>query len=198
MAGCTLTYALYELALNPELQGRLREEITEVLTGHDQQVTYESIQQMIYLDMVVSETLLKYPVLGFLDRECLKDYELSHPSGKGTFTLPAGTGVYIPLLGIHRDPKYYPDPENFNPENFSKENKKARHKQAFLPFGDGPRQCLGYRFAYIQIKSGLINILSRYEVAPCEKTPVPLRFEPKSFILVPLDTLYLKFKRIGA
>lgn len=197
MTASTLTYALYELAFKTEIQDRLRAEITEVLDKHDQQVTYESIQQMTYLEMVVSETLRKYPILGFLDRACLKDYELPHPSGKGTFTVPAGTGVYIPLLGIQRDAKYYPDPETFNPENFSEENKQARHNQAFLPFGDGPRQCIGLRFGYIQIKSGLINILTRYEVAPCEKTPVPLRFDPKSFLLQPLDTVYLKFNRIS-
>ncbi|KAJ4432913.1 hypothetical protein ANN_15170, partial [Periplaneta americana] len=198
MTSSTLTYALYELAFNNEIQDRLRAEITEVLDKHDQQVTYESIQQMTYLDMVVTETLRKYPNLGFLDRACLKDYEFPNPSGKGTFTLPAGTGVYIPLMGIQRDPKYYPNPETFNPENFSKENKQSRHRRAFLPFGDGMRQCIGIRFGYMQIKSGLINILSRYEVAPCEETPVPLRFDPKSFLLLPLDTVYLKFNKIVA
>ena len=54
-----------------------------------------------------------------------------------------GTAIQIPVYALHRDPKYYPDPESFNPENFSEENKKKRHKYVYLPFGEGPRICLG-------------------------------------------------------
>ncbi|XP_069688236.1 uncharacterized protein [Periplaneta americana] len=191
----TMVFALYELALQPDLQHRLRTEISLVLSQHQGQLTYEAIQQMTYLDMVVSETLRKYPILPFLDRKCLKDYELPSPSGKGTVTLPAGTGVFIPIMAIQNDPKYFPDPEIFDPERFTEEKKKRRPSYTYLPFGEGPRICLGMRFALISTKTGLIHVLSHYEVAPCKDTPVPLVFDNKSFLLAPRDELPLSFTR---
>jgi cytochrome P450 len=92
---------------------------------------------------VFTETLRKYPILPFLDRMCCSDYELPAPNGNGTITLPAGTGVYIPILGIHYDSTYYPEPEKFNPDRFTEENKRSRPKYAYIPFGEGPRMCIG-------------------------------------------------------
>jgi cytochrome P450 len=65
------------------------------------------------------------------------------PKGNGTITLPAGTGVYIPILGIQRDPTYVPEPEKFDPERFTEENKRSRPNYTHLPFGEGPRMCIG-------------------------------------------------------
>jgi cytochrome P450 family 6 len=92
---------------------------------------------------VFTETLRKYPILPFLDRKSLSDYELPSPSGNGTITLPAGTGVFIPVTGIHYDPQYFPEPEKYDPERFTEENKRSRQKYSYIPFGDGPRMCLG-------------------------------------------------------
>jgi cytochrome P450 len=92
---------------------------------------------------VFTETLRKYPILPFLERMCCSDYELPAPNGKGTITLPAGTGVYISLLGIHYEPTYFPEPEKFDPDRFTVENKSSRPNYTHLPFGDGPRMCIG-------------------------------------------------------
>ena len=89
--------------------------------------------------------LRKYPVVGFLDRTCVRDYKLPDPSGKATLTLPAGTGVFISVLGIHHDPEYYPEPHKFDPERFTDENKQKRQNFTYLPFGNGPRICSGNR-----------------------------------------------------
>lgn len=188
----TLTFALYELAFKPEIQAQLRAEIFQ-----HQRVTYDAIQDMPLLDMVVAETLRKYPVLGFLDRVCQQDYSLPHPSGHGSVTLRAGTGVYIPLLGIQLDPQYFPDPDSFDPQRFTEENRKTWPQYAYLPFGDGPRNCIGMRFGYMQVKTGLAHILSRYEVTPCKDTPVPLLFDPKSFLVQPIADIHLGFKNIS-
>jgi len=90
-----------------------------------------------------TETLRKYPILPFLDRMSCSDYELPSPTGTGTITLPAGTAIYIPILGLHYDPTYYPEPEKFDPDHFMEENKQSRPNYIYLPFGEGPRMCIG-------------------------------------------------------
>jgi cytochrome P450 family 6 len=90
-----------------------------------------------------TETLRKYPTLPFLDRMCNSDYELPSPTGNGTVTLLAGTGVYIPVLGLHHDPTYYPEPDKFDPDHFTEENKHSRPNYTYIPFGEGPRMCIG-------------------------------------------------------
>jgi cytochrome P450 family 6 len=84
-----------------------------------------------------------YPVVPFLDRMCDSDYTLPSASGSGTVILPKGTGVYIPVFALHHDPQYFPDPDKFDPERFTEENKKNLPNYTYLPFGEGPRICLG-------------------------------------------------------
>ena len=90
-----------------------------------------------------TETLRMYPILPFLDRKCCSDYELSAHTGTGTITLPADTGVYIPVLGLHFDAKYFPEPQKFDPDRFTEENKHGRPNYTYIPFGEGPRMCMG-------------------------------------------------------
>jgi cytochrome P450 family 6 len=90
-----------------------------------------------------TETLRKYPTIPFLERKCHSEYQLPAPTGKKTVTLPAGTGVYIPVLALHYDPTYYPEPQKFDPDRFTEENKHIRPNCTYLPFGEGPRMCIG-------------------------------------------------------
>jgi cytochrome P450 family 6 len=90
-----------------------------------------------------TETLRKYPILSFLERKCCIDYELPAPNGNGTIKLPAGTGVYIPVLALHYDPTYFPEQQKFDPDRFTEENKHSRPNYTYLPFGEGPRMCIG-------------------------------------------------------
>jgi len=193
----TMTFALYELALHPAIQDRLRTEIVQVMEKCNQVLTYEAMQDMPYLDMVISETLRKYPIVPFLDRACTRDWKFPDSSGHSNVTLPRGTATYIPVYGIHHDPQYYPDPERFDPERFTQEKVKERHQFAYLPFGGGSRICLGRRFAMTQMKTGMVHILSNFEVAPCKDTPVPLKLHPKPFLMQPLDEIPLSLKKKG-
>jgi cytochrome P450 family 6 len=86
-----------------------------------------------------SETLRKYPSVPILNRECTKEYKIP---GTDVF-LEKGMATVIPVLAIHHDPKYYPDPERFDPERFSEVEKAKRHQYVYLPFGEGPRICIG-------------------------------------------------------
>jgi cytochrome P450 len=88
---------------------------------------------------VVSETLRKYPPVPILSRECTKTYKIPGTN----IILEKGILTVVPVLALHHDPKYYPDPERFDPERFSEEEKAKRHHYVYLPFGEGPRICIG-------------------------------------------------------
>ena len=92
---------------------------------------------------VFTETLRKYPILPFLDRISCSNYELPAPTGNGTITLPAGTGVYIPVFALHHDPTNFPEPEKFDPDRFTEENKHSPTNYIYMPFVVGSRMCIG-------------------------------------------------------
>jgi cytochrome P450 family 6 len=98
-----------------------------------------------------TEILRRYPVLPFLDRMCSSDYTLPSASENRTVILPKGTGVFIPIYALHNDPQYYPDPEKFDPERFTEENKQNRPNYTYLPFGEGPRICIGKKKCIFRI-----------------------------------------------
>nr|XP_033322509.1 cytochrome P450 6k1-like [Megalopta genalis] len=187
-----MAFGLYELALNMDVQKTLRTEIREALDKTEGRITYEMIMTLPYLDMVVSEVLRKYPTLGFLERVAATDYKVRNSD----LVLEKGTPVYISLYGMHYDPEYYPDPEKFDPMRFSEENKKNRPSLTYFPFGEGPRACIGLRMGLMQTKLGIVRMLSKYEVLPCEKTPVPVVLNPKASITASLTGLYLNVRKI--
>ncbi|KAJ9577527.1 hypothetical protein L9F63_005900 [Diploptera punctata] len=184
----TMTFCLYELACNPDIQARVRKEIDSMLKKHDGQVTYEGVLEMEYLDKVVNETLRKYPPLPIVTRACEETTKLP-----GTdLVVDKGIQIMLPILGLQRDPKHFPDPDKFDPERFSEEEKNKRHPFSYIPFGEGPRLCIGMRFGLMQTKVGLISVLSNNEVQVSEKTPIPLVFDYKSFILSTEGGMWLK------
>lgn len=125
-----VTFTLYELALNPEIQERLREEIRTSVSENDGNLTYEMLFNAKYLDQVINESLRKYPPIPSGIRKCLKDYKIP-----GTdLTIPKGTPIQLATYSLHHDPEYYPEPEKFDPERFTPENIKSRHHFTFLPF----------------------------------------------------------------
>lgn len=186
----TLSFTLYEVCINPEIQRKLRQDIKAALSEHGG-FTYEAVQNMKYLHMVVCETLRKYPVLPFLDRTCMADYKIPD-SG---FVVEKGTPVFIPVFGLHYDPEYFPDPETFDPERFSDENKGSLPPFTYIPFGDGPRNCIGERFGLLVTKLGVAHILAEYELEANAATPIPVEF---SMTILPASTvgLPMKFKKI--
>ncbi|KAK7865958.1 hypothetical protein R5R35_005023 [Gryllus longicercus] len=184
------SFALYEMALNPDVQERLRDEVDEAMADNGGHLTYDAIQNMRYLDMVWNESLRKYPPGNNLVRVVTRDYKMPGSDVQ----LPKGLWVNIPVMAIHHDPKYYPDPQRFDPERFSEEEKAKRPHYAFLPFGEGPRICIGMRFGILQGKLGLAMLLSKYRFSPCARTKVPLRFDPKSLVTASDDGIWLKIE----
>lgn len=132
----------------------------------------------------------KYPALGNLMRVTTKDYKVPN----STYTLKKGTKVWIPVHAIHHDETYYPHPEKFDPDRFTPEEINKRDNVTFLPFGDGPRSCIGLRFGLMQAKIGLVTLLSNYEFSICSKSKVPIEIEKKNFILTPAGGMWLNVK----
>ncbi|KOC60363.1 Cytochrome P450 6a2 [Habropoda laboriosa] len=189
----TIAHALYEMALNPEIQDKLREELREFSAKNNGCLKYEDIKEMKYLDKVFKETLRKYPPGTQLRRKCNTNYTFKNTK----VSIPKGTAVFIPLYAIHKDPNIYPNPEVFNPERFSEEAVAARHPMAYLPFGDGPRNCIGARFAIYQTKVGLIKMLQNFKVDVCEKTLIPYECNPIAFTLSPKGGIHLKISKVN-
>ncbi|XP_031780867.1 probable cytochrome P450 6a13 [Nasonia vitripennis] len=189
----TISNALYEMALNPSIQDKLREEILEELKKHNGEMTYESIKGMKYLHKIFCETLRLYPPAGLLSRRSLEPYTFA-----GTkVTIPKNTSVVVPIFGIHHDPEIYPQPDKFDPERFDEEAVNHRHPSFYLPFGDGPRNCIGSRFGTYQAKVALVQILKSYKVEVCDQTVIPYVIDPKTVILLaPRGGIKLKFKKI--
>ncbi|XP_045542467.1 cytochrome P450 6B5-like [Papilio machaon] len=150
---------LVELGRNPEQLKRLHEEIDNSFEKHDK-MTYDIVNEMEYLDMVYNEALRMHPPIGNLLRKCIKDTVLP----VGNVRVEVGTKTFLPIYDIHHDPKIYPDPEVFNPERFSRENIKNINSNAFMPFGEGKRLCIGIRYATLQAKAGLVHLLRNFTV----------------------------------
>lgn len=133
-----MTFTLYELALNQDMQNKLRAEIATRIEENDGKLTYELLFELKYLDMVVNEALRKYPPIPILFRKCVKDYKIP-----GTdLIIPKDIKVLINVYSLHHDAEYFPDPLKFDPERFSDENIKNIKPFTFLPFGEGQRNCM--------------------------------------------------------
>ncbi|XP_042864014.1 cytochrome P450 9e2-like [Penaeus japonicus] len=156
----TLAFASFLLAKHPEIQQRLRQEMNELIDQHGD-ITYQGIMEAKYLDACIMETLRLYPPGLFLERQCVKEYKVPDMD----LTIEPGTVVTCPIFTIHRDPKYWPEPEEFRPERFLPENKANITNFTHIPFGMGPRNCLAMRFALMEAKVGLAKMLLASDIS---------------------------------
>ena len=165
----TLAFTLYYLVVNPEMQEKLRTQIREALeTNAKKGCLYDIVKNIDYLECVIKESQRLCPSAVHVNRECHEDFDLSG------IHIPAGTEVVIPIYALHHDPDAWEDPEKFDPERFRGARKDTYHPFQFLPFGGGPRNCIGMRFALLEIKIALVKILSKYKFVRSAKTQVPL------------------------
>ncbi|CAH0723081.1 unnamed protein product, partial [Brenthis ino] len=178
-----MSFVLHELAVHPDVQERLVEEIKEQHIKNNGKLNFNAIQSMTYMDMVTSEVLRLWPPVMALDRMCVKDYNMGKPNSKATkdFIIRKGEILGLPAWNFHRDPEFFPDPLKFDPERFSEENKHKINPMAYMPFGIGPRNCIGSRFALCELKSLVYQILLHMEISPSEKTCIPIKLSKESF-----------------
>ncbi|CAK9809634.1 Cytochrome P450 9e2 [Anthophora quadrimaculata] len=187
-----LCFVTHEIAVNPSIQTKLREEIEEVYRKTDGKPTYESIKEMSYMDAVMNETLRLYFPAPFLDRVCVKEFELppAASNARSVKVKPGDVIWYLPFA-IQRDPRYFSEPHKFNPDRFLKEEIS---QPTYVPFGLGPRFCIGNRFALLECKILLFHLLWRCELEPCAKTQIPIKFNTQSFVLLSQNGFWLNFR----
>lgn len=134
----SLTLTVYELAKNQETQKRAINEVDDYLLKHDNKLCYDVVSELPYLDACIDETLRLYPVIGNLTREVMTDY--TFPDG---LKVEKGMRIHIPLNHIQRSSMFFPDPESFRPERFLPEQRHNIIPYTYMPFGEGPRICIG-------------------------------------------------------
>ena len=161
----TLAYITYQLALNQNVQDKLREEIKEAVKRNPESSLYDLSHDIDYLDCVINESLRLNPPLAQVNRECVNDYKFND------IFIPAGLQVIIPVYFLHRDSDVTlmsgPTQKKLIPRD-------CRHPYQFLPFGLGPRSCIGMRFALMEIKIALVKFLMKYKFVRSPETQVPL------------------------
>ncbi|XP_058979639.1 probable cytochrome P450 6a21 [Musca domestica] len=188
----TMSFALYELAQNQEFQDRAREEIVSVLERH-KEFSYECLKEMVYLDQVMQETLRLYTIVVFLNRQAVEDYPVP---GNSKLVIKKDMPVIIPAGAIHRDERYFPQPNVFNPDNFAAEKVAARDSVLNLSFGDGPRTCIGMRFGKMQTMIGLALLLKNFKFSVCDKTQIPVKLDKTNFLVSAEGAVFLKVEKI--
>ncbi|CAB3249283.1 unnamed protein product [Arctia plantaginis] len=185
-------FAAYQLALNPDIQARAREEVVRVLEKYGGECTYEAQNEMVYLNMVLDETMRIHPSMRALFRRCNRDYKLPNSD----LVIEKGTMVFIPIQAIQMDPEIFSEPEMFDPERFSPKNKANLHPCHWMPFGEGPKKCLGIRQGYIQSKMALVKVLHKYELLLDDRTHVPMKIKNSSLVYAAEGGVWLKLRSL--
>ncbi|XP_065206696.1 uncharacterized protein LOC135836046 [Planococcus citri] len=179
-ASTTLMLLLFEMAQNPDIQTKLRQEIISTIESNGGELTYDMMKKMPYLEMVLSEVWRKHPAGPIIIRECTENYRIPGTDA----VIKKGIPVLIPSLALQLDKKYFEKPDQFYPEHFTVEAKRGRHPFVYLPFGEGPRVCIAERFARMQVFVGAVYLLKDFAFELSSKTKVPLEFAPGGPIIV--------------
>lgn len=184
--GASVAFTLSLLAKHQDVQEKCRAEVNEVL-GDDRTPTMNDLRKMNYLEQCIKESLRLYPSVPLLARQISEDIKM------GEHVLPQGSLIAIDVHATHRLPHIYPEPDRFLPERFSAENSKNRQPCDFIPFASGPRLCLGYKYAYLEIKTIISRILQKYTLEQ-----VPGKEEIKATFRITLRAnggLWIRFQK---
>ncbi|KAL0269893.1 UNVERIFIED_CONTAM: hypothetical protein PYX00_007475 [Menopon gallinae] len=153
-----LTWAFFELGHRHDIQDKVYEEMRRIFGDSDRSPTYQDLMEMSYLKRVLQETLRIYPSVPVISRKFDSDIQLKN------YVVPARTEMVLVIYSIHRNPDIYPDPEKFDPDRFLPEESEKRHTFAYVPFSAGQRNCVGQKYAMLQMLVLASSILRRYKI----------------------------------
>lgn len=140
----------------------------------------------------ILETLRMYPIVPNLMRRAQSHYDTGDPK----YYIEKDTIVIIPTIAIHYDPQYYPDPERFDPARFTSEEMQRRPACTWLPFGEGPRNCIGMRFGKMQTSIGLIYLIRNFQFSVAPETVIPCPLTKVSCLVSPENGIKLRVDRV--
>jgi cytochrome P450 len=183
-----LNTCFFILNYNPEETRKLQDEIDSIFYDNGVEITYESLNSLEYLDMFIKEVLRMYPLgSSVITRRCEKACEINK------IKIPAGQTVAIDVLSLHYDQQYWGnvDVNTFYPQRFEK--KSEINPCVYMPFGIGPRICVGMRLAILEIKEILVQTLKNFDLKPCDVTPRELSYQDGYVIRKPSDDIRVTF-----
>ena len=164
-----LSYTAYLLALNPTIQDKLIKEINDYYEINPDSSLYDAAENIEYVNMVLYESMRMFPPAPRTNRECKHTCAVADD-----LIIEKGTDVTFPIFLLHCNPKYWPNPGKFDPERFNPNNEQSYPTFAYLPFGEGPRNCIGKRLALLEAKMTLVAILKELQFKRSADTEVPL------------------------
>jgi cytochrome P450 len=167
-----LSWLLYLLSTHPDVLDRVRNEFDEILNGEP--LNFTAVPKFVFTTQVINEGLRLYPPFWMIDREAVADDRV------GDTVIPAGSTVIVYVYGAHHAPRYWENPETFDPERFSKANVALQPPFTHLPFGGGPRGCIGGNYAMLQILMILGTLLGKYDL----ELPPGQTIEPRAMVIL--------------
>jgi cytochrome P450 len=174
-----LAWTLFLLGAHPKAMERVSKETRSTIKATIP--TSQSLKKLSFLEMVIKESLRLYPPIHVGNRKAAVDIPIDG------FTIPAGKRVMYSIYLTHRDPNYWTDPDMFQPERFDRINGNKPTAFSYLPFGGGPRTCIGAAFAQVEAKAVLSRLLSRYElilIDPEVKPYMGATLEPRPGVMM--------------
>ncbi|GFS46964.1 cytochrome P450 4C1 [Nephila pilipes] len=185
----TITWALYLIGLHPDVQVKIHEELDKIF-GSDMQrdVTESDLNDLKYLDCVLKETNRLYTAVPVIIRQLQEDTNICD------YTVPKGSNCLLLIYFLHRDKYVFPDPEKFDPDRFLLENSVKIPVYGYIPFSAGPRNCIGQKFAIMEMKIIVSSILRNYTIESLDSrdkvspimqitlhpsTPIRMRIRPR-------------------
>ncbi|XP_036145805.1 cytochrome P450 4C1 [Monomorium pharaonis] len=180
-----ICFTLCLLAEHKDIQNCVREEVDTIMKENKGNLTMKSLQDLQYLERCIKEALRIYPSVFFISRVNSEEVQLK------SYIIPARTIIHLNIVGVHRDPNFWPNPEIFDPDRFLPDNIKNRHPYSYIPFSAGPRNCIGQRFALLEMKAMIAPLIHNFYIEPVDylKDLRPIA----DFVFRPLNPLRLKF-----
>ncbi|XP_062542154.1 LOW QUALITY PROTEIN: cytochrome P450 4d1-like [Armigeres subalbatus] len=158
-----ISFSAYHIAESRN-SAKLYDEMVQIIGADfkNAELTYSALQELKYLEMTIKEVLRDPPVVPIIGRKSAGDMTIDGQ------LVPAGVDIAVMIYAMHRNPDVFPEPDKFDPERFNEENNAKRHAYSYIPFSAGARNCVGQKYALLEIKATLVKLLGHYRLLACD------------------------------